>query len=219
MDEKQFRDTLHELLKDRLLGYNVVKGGSLLYKLMIDSQGKLQPEPETLADPKRGQLAFQTDIVVKNEIVPLVVLELKVGDFSTHDVLIYSSKAAKHKEVYPYLRYGFVIGEKTKIEKRVKNVARSAFARSTYQPRQLGHFQPNQHRGSILGYLEHFRRPVVQSTCHSRRLFCCRQRLLESSLRLCHPRSSCSMCQFRFGLGSRRRLSCNCHRQAPWCPI
>lgn len=118
MDETQFRDSLHKLLKERLPGYNVMKGENLLYKLMIDSQGNLQPEPETLTDPRRGQMAFQTDILVKNDKVPLVVVELKVGGFSTHDVLTYSTKAIKHKEVYPYLRYGLVIGEKTKIDKR-----------------------------------------------------------------------------------------------------
>lgn len=118
MDETQFRNSLHKLLKERLHGYSVMKGENLLYKLMIDSQGKLQPVPETLAFPKRGQLAFQTDILVKNDKVPLVVVELKVGSFSTHDVLTYSTKAMKHKEVYPYLRYGLVIGEKRKIDKR-----------------------------------------------------------------------------------------------------
>jgi hypothetical protein len=118
MDETKFRDLLYKLLKERLHGYNVIHGENLLYKLMIDSQGKLQPEPETLASPKRGQLAFQTDILIKNDKVPLVVVELKVGGFSTHDVLTYSTKALKHKEVYPYLRYGLVIGERTKIDKR-----------------------------------------------------------------------------------------------------
>lgn len=93
MNEKQFRDGLHEFLKKRLFGYNVVKGENLLYRLMIDSHGKLQPESKALTDPKRGQLAFQTDILVRNDTVPLVVVELKVGGFSTHDVLTYSTKA------------------------------------------------------------------------------------------------------------------------------
>jgi len=118
MDETQFRDTIHKLLKDKLPEYNVTKGENLLYKLMIDSQGKLQPEPNTLIHPKRGQLAFQTDILIKNDKVPLVVIEIKLGGFSTHDVLTYSTKANKHKEVYPYLRYGLIIGEKTKIDRR-----------------------------------------------------------------------------------------------------
>jgi len=41
--------------------------------------------------------------------VPLVVIELKATSFSSHDVVLYSAKAAKHKSIYPYLRYGFVV--------------------------------------------------------------------------------------------------------------
>jgi hypothetical protein len=118
MDETQFRNVLHELLREKLQPYTVTKGENLLYKLMINPQGKIDPDPTTVTHPKRGQLAFQTDILVKKGNLPLVVIELKVRGFSTHDVLTYSTKAIKHKEVYPYLRYGLVIGEKTKIEKR-----------------------------------------------------------------------------------------------------
>ena len=47
-------------------------------------------------------------------LLPLVVIEIKYGSFSTHDVLTYSEKALKHKEIYPYLRYGLLIGQKNK---------------------------------------------------------------------------------------------------------
>ena len=40
---------------------------------------------------------------------PLVVVELKAGSFSSHDVITYSWKAQRHKQVYPYLRYGFAV--------------------------------------------------------------------------------------------------------------
>lgn len=43
---------------------------------------------------------------------------MKFGGFSTHDVLTYSAKATKHKEIYPYLRYGLVIGKKEKIDRK-----------------------------------------------------------------------------------------------------
>jgi len=45
----------------------------------------------------------------KSPAVPLVVAELKYCGFSTHDVITYSAKAAQHKSIYPYLRYGFII--------------------------------------------------------------------------------------------------------------
>ena len=37
------------------------------------------------------------------------MIELKSGTFSTHDVITYSWKAQRHKQVYPYLRYGFAV--------------------------------------------------------------------------------------------------------------
>lgn len=48
----------------------------------------------------------------------MVIIETKWGKFSTHDVLTYSTKALKHKETYPYIRYGLVVGGKNKIDKR-----------------------------------------------------------------------------------------------------
>lgn len=74
---------------------------------MIDGRGLV--EPENPADPTRGRLAFETDVSIFNDKVPLVVLETKYASYSTHDLLTYSTKAIRHKEVYPYLRYGFVV--------------------------------------------------------------------------------------------------------------
>ncbi|HXN85748.1 MAG TPA: hypothetical protein VN867_06730, partial [Candidatus Binataceae bacterium] len=53
--------------------------------------------------------------------VPLVVVELKCGSnsgYTTHDVLTYSAKAARHKELYPYLRYGMAIGGVTSVGRK-----------------------------------------------------------------------------------------------------
>lgn len=84
-------------------------GESLIYKIIVNPRGEFFPsEP---IEPKRGSLAFQTDLLVKKGRLPLVVVETKHGRFSTHDVLTYSAKAVKHKEVYPCLRYGVVVGE------------------------------------------------------------------------------------------------------------
>jgi hypothetical protein len=41
------------------------------------------------------------------------------GRITTHDVLTYSAKARKHKQVYPYLRYGIIVSEETFIPGRV----------------------------------------------------------------------------------------------------
>ncbi|MCK4785899.1 MAG: hypothetical protein KAV87_19240 [Desulfobacteraceae bacterium] len=58
---------------------------------------------------------FQTDLLIfdkltNNRWTPRVVIECKVGDVTTHDALIYSTKARTHKQVHPYLRYGILIG-------------------------------------------------------------------------------------------------------------
>ena len=38
---------------------------------------------------------------------------------TTHDVLTYSAKATKHKQVYPYLRYGIVASSETAVPGRL----------------------------------------------------------------------------------------------------
>lgn len=58
---------------------------------------------------------YQTDILVHDENltedwVPRIVVECKLGSVTTHDALTYSTKAATHKHVHPYLRYGILVG-------------------------------------------------------------------------------------------------------------
>lgn len=63
--------------------------------------------------------AFETDLCVI-EIdgqYPRVVMEFKTR-ITTHDILIYSSKAKKHKQIYPLLRYGLVIERDNNIPER-----------------------------------------------------------------------------------------------------
>ena len=117
MNESEFKQALKEKLQ-RELGndkYEVKGDENLIYKVVINEN--LQFEPNTPQNPKRGNYAFQTDLLIirKDNRLPLVVIETKYGDFSTHDVLTYSTKAQKHKEIYPYLRYGLVVGGRNKI--------------------------------------------------------------------------------------------------------
>ncbi len=117
--ERQFVEKLKDELGRNFPKYIVTAGECLVYRFIIDPDGQLQPG--TYTDPKRGgtHLAFQTDLLVKKtEAVPLVVVETKYAHFTTHDILTYSAKAARHKEIYPYLRYGLVIGGISTIQKR-----------------------------------------------------------------------------------------------------
>jgi hypothetical protein len=121
--EREFTSLMKTELENNLPDYFVTSGESLIYKFLVDAQGQLHPK--NVQYPKRGQLAFQTDLMIKKKLrvvtlegVPLVVIEVKFGRFTTHDVLTYSAKAMRHKEIYPYLRYGLVIRGVKKIDKR-----------------------------------------------------------------------------------------------------
>jgi hypothetical protein len=98
----------------------VKRGAALLYQVAVDNRLELTVNPKR---PMRGDSAFQTDLCVfdqksKEVAIPRVVLEFKTS-VTTHDVITYSSKARKHKQVYPYLRYGLVMSSAATVPKRV----------------------------------------------------------------------------------------------------
>jgi len=118
MNETEFREKLLEKLQKELKDYEVEveKNKNLIYRVIVNE--KFSFEPNTPREPKRGSHAFQTDLLItssKDDSLPLVVIETKYEGFSTHDVLVYSTKAQRHKEIYPYLRYGLVVGGVNKI--------------------------------------------------------------------------------------------------------
>ena len=119
MTEVEFGDILAEALKEGLPDYEVSTKESLIYRVIVDEDGKYFPR--NAEKPVRGQLAFETDLLVKKDNLPLVVCELKHkkgGGFTTHDILTYSIKAKRHKEIYPYLRYGFIAGNTRKLSNK-----------------------------------------------------------------------------------------------------
>ncbi len=77
---------------------------------------RLQVVPPGFRHPARGESAFQTDLCIfehlePDVVIPRVVLEFKLR-LTTHDMLTYSAKAGRHKQVYPYLRYGLVTADR-----------------------------------------------------------------------------------------------------------
>lgn len=46
-----------------------------------------------------------------------MVMEFK-SRITTHDVITYSTKARKHKQVYPYLRYGVIVANESTVPGR-----------------------------------------------------------------------------------------------------
>ena len=56
---------------------------------------------------------YQTDLAVIEKEgkrwKPRVIVEAKLKTINTHGPLAYSEKAAKHREIFPCLRYGFIV--------------------------------------------------------------------------------------------------------------
>ncbi|MHC4732187.1 MAG: hypothetical protein ACYS6Z_16585 [Planctomycetota bacterium] len=94
----------------RKLAVEVVTGHRLPYTCEVTDY-----EGEEICAPRVS--GYETDILVRDRArdgrwTPRVVIECKLRKISTHDALTYSSKAATHKQVHPYLRYGILIGER-----------------------------------------------------------------------------------------------------------
>lgn len=99
--------------------FAIRRGASLLYEVIVNNRLEITANPKR---PSRGHSAFQTDLCVLERLgkdleIPRVVLEFKAG-LSTHDVLTYSAKARRHKQVYPYLRYGLVVARSRSVPRR-----------------------------------------------------------------------------------------------------
>ena len=91
----------------------------LLYQVTVNNRLEVTVDPRELS---RGQSAFQTDLCVFEDVeegvkIPRVVMEFK-SRVTTHDVITYSAKARKHKQVYPYLRYGVVVANEATVPGR-----------------------------------------------------------------------------------------------------
>ena len=137
--EPEFQKVLVEKLSGSFgPAYKVLSGANLLYNVVVEpSRGTYHPRLASNraglpGDGKRPRYhAFQTDILVlKVGQSPRVVLELKwrtapqrnsegePGGYNTDSIIAYSAKAARHKQIYPYLRYGFVLGNRPTIGRK-----------------------------------------------------------------------------------------------------
>ena len=97
---------------------------NLLYSIQLlpdknKEQLKIHPDIASIKKPKRGQNAFQVDILIKKSDIPLVIIEVKSPRITSHEVITYNSKSLKHKSIYPYLRYGMLIYNTSAIPDRV----------------------------------------------------------------------------------------------------
>ena len=120
MKESAFVKIFEAIARDQL-GENAIvrRGANLYYEMPLNR--RLELSNSDTKNPKRGSSAFQTDICVFEEIdgieFPRIVIEFKER-ITTHDILTYSTKAGKHKQIYPCLRYGILASEVSFIPKR-----------------------------------------------------------------------------------------------------
>ena len=112
MQESDFV-SIFESVASEVMGNKALIGRktNLFYQLTLNR--KLELDVNTTS-PSRGASAFQTDICIFELLdgikFPRVVIEFKMG-ISSHDILTYSTKAGKHKKIYPCLRYGLLASE------------------------------------------------------------------------------------------------------------
>lgn len=100
----------------------VQRAAALLYEITVNNNLEVM-KAEQVRKPVRGKSAFQTDLCIfedktKEISIPRVVIEFKTT-ITTHDVLTYSMKAKRHKQIYPYLRYGILASSEKVVPGRV----------------------------------------------------------------------------------------------------
>lgn len=115
MTEREWVSLIAELLSAEPFGeyFEVKTGLNLCYAHEINSYGDV---------PDLRKQEFETDLAIVETVgpgqwKPRVVVEAKIGNSEgrmpmTHDAIIYSHKAASHKAVHPYLRYGIMLGHR-----------------------------------------------------------------------------------------------------------
>ncbi|MFC1650537.1 hypothetical protein ACFL2X_03105 [Candidatus Latescibacterota bacterium] len=133
MTEEEFTERLIEYLKinmTSLKGCEIETKRSVLYNIFFDDTGHLCLNLNEKNEPKRGSgQGFEQDIIIfeRNDdfikiatsIIPRVIAEVKYESITTHDIIVYSEKSQLIRKIYPYVRYGLIIGNKNSIPGRV----------------------------------------------------------------------------------------------------
>ena len=129
MDEAGFTKALIEQLRPSFPGREIEAGKSIFYSLFIDENGNIPINQNEKGEPVRGGgIGFEQDILIYERvsgqtcIVPRVAVEVKFGGVTTHDAIVYSEKARRLRNVYPYLRYGFLVGNLQSLPARLLRI-------------------------------------------------------------------------------------------------
>lgn len=127
MNEMDFTNALAASLVRYLVGLEVATRKSLLYALSVDEDGRIQLGVDYKGEPLRGGgTGFEQDVLVfekaetgATSVIPRVAAEVKFSSVTTHDAITYSEKARRIRTVYPFVRYGLILGQMSSIPRRV----------------------------------------------------------------------------------------------------
>jgi hypothetical protein len=128
MTEREFIIELVQELDLKLPHCRVATHKSILYDLTVDDDGvvRMGVDTETGEPLRGGGKGFEQDLLIYESpesdalpVVPRVIAEVKYNNVTTHDAIVYSEKARRIRAVYPYVRYGLILGGFTRIPGRV----------------------------------------------------------------------------------------------------
>lgn len=128
LTEHEFGEQLASALKLPARAGHIGCHKSLLYALSIESDGNVRMRVDAdSGEPVRGGgKGFEQDVLIweavdgpQTSIIPRVSIELKLNGVSTHDAIVYSEKARRLRAIYPYARFGLVLGNIPNIPGRV----------------------------------------------------------------------------------------------------
>jgi hypothetical protein len=137
LNEDSYARGIALLLGESFEGCKVDVKLNLLYSLSFDDLGQLKHGVDNDSGyvKRGGGTGFEQDLVLFEEpnpnraavsVIPRVVVEFKLRKgVNTHGILVYSEKARRIKAIYPYLRYGLLIGNADSIPPRVLRLAES----------------------------------------------------------------------------------------------
>ena len=132
MIENEFTDILVEYLRKNMKsfkGCEIETKRSVLYNIFFDDNGHLCLNLNKKNEPKRGSgQGFEQDIIIferheelfqmSTSIIPRVIAEVKYESITTHEI-VYTEKSQLIRKIYPYVRYGLILGGINKIPGRV----------------------------------------------------------------------------------------------------
>ena len=108
-EEDIFGDRLRDFLRQHFPELVIETRDYLINHIWVDPQGNITPAVEDYLNPNKRGFRYQQDLTIRDEKAPFIAIELENGGFNTNHILTYAAKAEKIKNVYPYIRYGYVV--------------------------------------------------------------------------------------------------------------